>query len=136
GFLHIVGFIIDLCITGMFAILGYFGRKRNRWPFIIGMILYFADGIVMLLFQDWIGVLFHFIALSGIWNGFRSLGELGVLEKSSATESIEILRQRIPSLNLQSPSQQKIIRWVFVGLILLILVPFFLFLFWLFQYQH
>ena len=124
---RILGFAIDACIAGIFIIFGYFGRKRYRWSIIVGMILYALDGIVMLLFQDWLGTGFHLLALFGIWSGLQSLSELEILEKSGTSESIESIRQRMPSLRPQITPQQRRTRWILVGLI--ILVPVLLFVF-------
>ena len=122
-----IGFIIDVCIAGVFIIFGVFGRKRIRWPIIVGMVLYIIDGIVLLLFQDFLGAGFHLFALFGIWTGLKSLSELEVLEKTGTSESIESIRQRMPSLRPQITPQQRRSRWILVGLIALVFVALFVY---------
>jgi len=126
-FARVIGFVVDVCIAGIFIIFGYLGRKRYRWSIIVGMILYIFDGIIMLLFQDWLGAGFHLFALFGIWTGLKSISELDALEKSGTSESIESIRQRMPSLRPQITPQQRKTRWILIGLILL--VPILLFVF-------
>jgi hypothetical protein len=117
-----IGFAIDVLIAGIFVVFGFLGKKQYRWPIIIGMILYAIDGVILLLFQDIFSAGFHAFALFGIVGGLRSISELEKLEKSGITESIESIRNRMPSLQPQVTSQQKRIRWVLVGMILLVII--------------
>jgi hypothetical protein len=121
---RLIGFVIDVFIAGIFLLIGILGRKRNRTAIIIGMILYAVDGIILLLFQDFLSAGFHAFALVGIWNGLRSISELGQLEKDGNSESIESIRKRMPSLQPQVTPQQRRTRWILVGLILLVIVIF------------
>jgi hypothetical protein len=120
--IRILGFAIDVCIAGIFIVLGVFGRKRIRWPSIVGMVLYAMDGIVLLLFRDFLGAGFHLFALFGIAGGLKSIKELEILEKSGTSESIESIRRRMPALQPRSPSPSKAFRWIFWGLIFLIVL--------------
>lgn len=81
-FSFVVGVGIDLLIAGMFALIGYFGRKRIRWPVITGMGLYGLDAILMLLLQDFLGAAFHAWALYGIWTGLGAMRKLELMEKA------------------------------------------------------
>ena len=120
---HIIAFAIDIFIAGLFVIFGVLGRKRYKMPIIIGMILYAVDGVIVLLFQDFLSAGFHAFALFGIWNGLRSISELAILEKDGNSESIESIRSRMPTPQLQLPPpltlQQKMKRWLLLGIILL-----------------
>ena len=80
--LRIVGLAIDICIAGVFVLFGVLGRKRMRWPIITGMVLYAIDGVILLVFKDFLGAAFHVWAFWGIWVGLKAIKELGVLEKS------------------------------------------------------
>jgi hypothetical protein len=88
-----IGFLIDLCIAGVFVILGILGRKLKRWPIITGIVFYTIDAIILLLFQDMIGVLFHGWALFGIIRGLMSFKDLHNLEKSGVNVPVENLSQ-------------------------------------------
>ena len=75
-FLKLIGLAISIVIAGIFALFGFFASKGKRWAFITGMIFYGLDAVIMLLFQDWIGVLFHGFFLWGLFGGLRALNEL------------------------------------------------------------
>jgi len=72
----IIGLILSILIAGVFALFGFFASKGKRWAFIVGMILYGLDGLIMLALADWIGVLFHAFFLWGLFGGLRALGQL------------------------------------------------------------
>lgn len=116
GIIRLIGFAIDLFIAGIFVAIGILGRRRYRAPVIIGMAIYTVDGIILLLFQNFLGAGFHALALAGVWNGLKSISELERLEKIGAGESIESIRQRIP----QVTPQQRRTRLILIGLILLV----------------
>jgi hypothetical protein len=120
---RLIGFAIDIGIAGIFVVFGVLGRKRIRWPIIAGIILYTIDGIVLLLFRDILGAAFHGLALFGLVGSLKSIAELGILEKSGGSESIESIRQRLPS---QTTPAQRRLRWILVGLILLVFAVFFI----------
>jgi len=72
----IIGLLLSILIAGVFALFGYFASQGKRWAFLVGMVLYGLDGLIMLAFADWIGVLFHAFFLWGLFGGFRALNEL------------------------------------------------------------
>jgi len=77
---RLIGFAIDIGIAGIFVVFGVLGRKRIRWPIIVGIVIYVLDGIVLLLFRDFLGAAFHAWALFGIVGSLKSIKELEILE--------------------------------------------------------
>lgn len=71
--LRIAAFVVNLLIAGMFALFGYFASKQKKWAFLVGMILYLADGVLSLIFEDWLGFGFHIFLLIGLFAGYRAL---------------------------------------------------------------
>lgn len=69
----LVAFGLDLVVAAMCAGVGVLARKGFAWAFILGMIVYGMDGLIFLLFQDWLSFGFHIFALYGIWNGLQAL---------------------------------------------------------------
>ncbi len=67
--IQIMGFILDLIVAGVFVVFGIFANKRHKWAFIIGMILYTIDGILFLLFKDFLSFGFHVFILIGLFSG-------------------------------------------------------------------
>jgi hypothetical protein len=124
--LRFVGFAIDLGIAGLFVLIGVLGRKRHFWPVIVGVVLYGLDALLLLLFQDWLAVIFHAWALATIIASLKSMKELAALEAMGLTEPVDSLRQRMALLP-QAPPSKKVNQtvWVICGLVIL---AFFLFI--------
>ncbi len=76
----VVGFALVLVISAVFAIFANQARKRKRWAFIVGMTLYALDGLMLLAFRDFLGVLFHVWALWGLYNGLKACRQLDAFE--------------------------------------------------------
>jgi hypothetical protein len=74
--LLVIAFVIDFVIIGLFALFGYLSTKGQRWAFITGIILYALDAVLMLIFQDWLGLAFHAFFLWGLFNGLNALNQL------------------------------------------------------------
>jgi len=74
------GFLLDLVINGfvagIFVVFWHFGRKGQSWAFWTGMGLYALDGVIVLLFKDYLAVAFHAYALYRIYMGFKGVAEL------------------------------------------------------------
>lgn len=81
----IIGLMLSIMIAGLFALFGYFASQGKRWAFLAGMVLYAVDGLIMLYFADWIGVLFHGFFLWGLFGGLRALGQLQELSSQKQT---------------------------------------------------
>jgi hypothetical protein len=64
-----VGVAINLLIAGLFAAFGYFSRRGSDIAFIVGMFLYIADAMLILMFKDGIGFAFHLLALFFMFKG-------------------------------------------------------------------
>lgn len=77
----LVGLAISVFISGIFALFGLFANRGKGWAFIVGMILYVLDSLLMLLFQEWLGLIFHAFFLFGLFGGWRALSELNKLTK-------------------------------------------------------
>ncbi len=68
----IIALVLDLLAAGLFVIFGVFANKRHGWSFIIGMTLFGLDGLLTVLFKDWMSVAFHAFALYCIFQGYRA----------------------------------------------------------------
>ncbi len=66
----------SVVIAAGMALFGYFSAKGNRWLFLVGMILYALDALLLLAFHDWAGFLFHLLALWGLYTGLRATSRL------------------------------------------------------------
>lgn len=91
-----LGYVIDLFIAGFFVLMGMLAKKRRRWAIITGMVLYALDAILLILFKDFLGLIFHGLALFGIWGGLKALRSLEELEKDPSVPSLEVINQQLP----------------------------------------
>jgi hypothetical protein len=64
-------FVINLFVAGVLVLLGYFARKGLKWAFLVGMIAYGLDALLMFTMQDWLGLAFHGWALFRIGQGLK-----------------------------------------------------------------
>ncbi len=82
--LHGIALFLDFVIAGVFVLFGVLGRKRIKWAIVVGMVLYAGDGLISVLIQDWLAVVFHLLALYFLFRGFQAINALARLEKGLA----------------------------------------------------
>ncbi len=75
----------NLVAITIFALFGYLSNRRLTWAFIVGMVLYAIDGLIMLAFREWLSLGFHLFALWGIFGGFQALKQLLAFEGARRT---------------------------------------------------
>ena len=82
------GVVLDLVINGIvaavFALFWNFARKGEKWAWLAGMGLYVMDGLILLLFKDFLSVAFHGWALYRMSSGLKVLPLLEQLKAPSA----------------------------------------------------
>ena len=84
----IIAFVFDVIASGMFVLFGVFARKRYRWAFVVGMILYALDGLLFLLIQDFLSIGFHIFALFCIYGGLKAAKKLDEIEEAVSGEQL------------------------------------------------
>ena len=80
----IFGVVLNLLIVGIVAIFGFAIKKKITWLISVGGILYLLDGLLILLFNDWISAAFHAYFLFRIWTNWRAIRNLS---KSTISQS-------------------------------------------------
>lgn len=73
SWIKIFSFVLDLIAASFFAVMGFYARKGKKPFYIIGMVFYGIDTLILLAFTEWAGVAFHAFALYQIWSGFSAL---------------------------------------------------------------
>jgi hypothetical protein len=48
--IQVLAFAVNAGIAGLFVLFGVLGRKKQLWPFIVGMVLYALDGLIFHIF--------------------------------------------------------------------------------------
>lgn len=81
---RLMGFGADIVFAWIFIGAAILAKKNFRWAFPAGMALYVLDGLLLVLFQDWLAAGFHAFALFILWRGFQAVGTLRGLEKDGA----------------------------------------------------
>ena len=82
----VIAFVLDIFITGIFAGLGWMAGKRHLWAYILGMVLFGLDGLLLFLDQDWISAIFHALVIYWIFRGFQAAQQLATLEREAAAQ--------------------------------------------------
>jgi hypothetical protein len=70
---RIVAIVLDAIAAGIFILFGVFASRRQNWAFIVGMVAFALDGMLTLLFRDWISFGFHVFALFSIFRSYKVL---------------------------------------------------------------
>ena len=78
-----IALAIDLMIAGLFAFCGVFASGMQIWAFVIGIILYALDGVLILLLGGFLSAGFHVFALIMIFRGLMAARELNSAESSA-----------------------------------------------------
>ena len=72
GWSLVLPIVVFIIAGGIFITMGYFAIKRHTWAFIVGMVLYFLDGLIFLLIMDWVSIGFHILILVFLGLGLRA----------------------------------------------------------------
>ncbi len=97
--IKLVAFAIDIGIAGIFVVAGLLSRNKYRWALITGMVLYVIDALIFILVSDWMGLIFHALALFGLYGGLRAMNLLRKLDSAEAGA--------IPTMAISQPETGK-----------------------------
>jgi hypothetical protein len=79
--LAMLGF--NLIVVGLFVLIGWLARRGMAWSFMVGIVLYALDGLLLVTVGEWVGVGFHLFALWWIYGGLRTFYRLRDLVQPS-----------------------------------------------------
>jgi hypothetical protein len=71
-----IAFGFTVFVAAVVCLFGWLSRRPLLPIFIIGMVLYLLDGLLYVLFQDWMSVGFHAFVLFGMWSGFQAYRQM------------------------------------------------------------
>ncbi len=77
-------FVFNLAIAGFFVLFGWLSKKGYGAAFLIGIVLYVLDGLLFLVFRDWMGLAFHALAVFLMVRGYLALRKLRALQLQGA----------------------------------------------------
>lgn len=78
-----IGLVICLLISGIFFLLARFG-KRYKWVFLMGLILYFFDSLLLLVMPRWWNLIFILLVFPNMVIGLRNT----IIDSSSENKNI------------------------------------------------
>lgn len=70
---QMIAFAIDAVALSFVFGLGWFAAKGHLWAFVTGAVLYALDALIYVIYQDWMSVGFHGLALYYIIRGAQAL---------------------------------------------------------------
>ncbi len=70
--------VFDAVVIAGFVGLGLLARRGTSWAFLVGMIVYALDALLLAWLTDWLSVVFHALALFYLFRGFQASRELAV----------------------------------------------------------
>jgi hypothetical protein len=85
---YILDLIINGIIAGVFVLFWNFARQGQKWAWYLGMAVYLVDGLLLLLFKDYLAIAFHAYALYRMSSGLKLLPILERLDQQSASGAI------------------------------------------------
>lgn len=85
---YVLDLIINGMIAGVFVLFWNFARKGQKWAWYLAMALYAVDGLVLLLFKDYLAIAFHAYALFRMSSGLKLLPLIERLDQQAATGAI------------------------------------------------
>ena len=80
----VIALVLDIFITAMFAGFAFLASKRLLWAYVAGMVVFLLDGLLSLVFVDFIGIIIHGIVLFVMIRGFMAGREMLALERAMA----------------------------------------------------
>jgi phosphate starvation-inducible membrane PsiE len=67
---------LNLVILLLVALFGFFIKKQIKWLIPVGIVLYLLDGLLVLMFRDYLGAGFHGYFLYRIWLSWQTIRSL------------------------------------------------------------
>jgi hypothetical protein len=80
GLTKAVGLIANILFIGYFAFMGYLTINQKLYGLVAGLSIYLIDTVIFIVFRDWLGIAFHFIALFMISRGLYNLLKIRKLD--------------------------------------------------------
>ena len=73
-------FFVGIGAVGLFFLFGVFAKKKHLWAYVVGMICYALDGLILLMADDYRSMGVHALALIALFIGLSARNQLVKLE--------------------------------------------------------
>ena len=81
--IKLIAFAVDIVIAAIFVGCGVFANKFQIWAFVAGMVLYFLDGLLLLVLGAYLPAAFHVFALYMIYKGLAASKQLNTVANTA-----------------------------------------------------
>ena len=96
GTIQIAALVGDVVAAGIFVLFGYLANQRQTWAFVVGMVLYALDAVLLLVLRSWLGAAVHAYALYVMFNGLRATLQLNTVLANMAAAQPIVYDGRVP----------------------------------------
>lgn len=79
-----VTFCISAAIAGVVVVFGVLANRVKEWAFVVGMVLYVLDALLLVLIEHWLAVAFHAWVLFALFGGLKACKALKALYQQAA----------------------------------------------------
>jgi hypothetical protein len=80
-----IGLFINVMAVGFFLLMWTFARKGQKWAFIIGLVFYGLDALLVFAVSLWFGLIIHALGLIGMVRGLKASSALNRLAAAEQT---------------------------------------------------
>ena len=84
GIARFIALFFDGIVFAFYAMCGVMAMRGATWAFVLGLVFFTLDTLVMLAVQEWLGVALHVWALVSIWMGMSASNQLKKLRLAQA----------------------------------------------------
>ena len=84
GSARFIALFFDLIVFAFYAMCGIKSMQGASWAFVLGLIFFALDTLMMLAVQEWLGVALHVWALISIWAGLSANNKLKKLQREQS----------------------------------------------------
>jgi len=77
----VINFVFALAMVGLFVVFGYLSKKGYHRAFVIGMVVYLLDGLLLLLVSDHLGAAFHAYVPFRLYQGLAASRKVSELKQ-------------------------------------------------------
>ncbi len=79
--------LANIASIGFIALCGWLARRPSTVMFMVGMVVFALDTLIFVMVKDWLGVIFHGVALFYLAKGFMAAREYKAAEFAEPAES-------------------------------------------------
>ena len=84
GSARFIALFFDLLVFAFYAFCGVKAMRGASWAFVLGLVFFALDTLIMLAVQEWLGVALHVWAIISLWSGLSANNKLKKIQLAQA----------------------------------------------------